>query len=1169
MTTPAFSAEHTLLEPGTTLIQASAGTGKTYTITALFLRLLLEEGLEVRQILVTTYTEAATADLRERIRERLIEAVNGFATGTSDDPVVSALLERLDREQACSRLAAAVRDLDQATVVTIHSFCQRVLRERAFESGLLFDAELVTDNQPLLLQVAQDFWRLHLADASPLLAAALTAAKINPSTLLELLIATAHRPFLAVDPVPMDGAFAPLADAFAELFVELCECWGGCGSAIRDSLLTDPPWAKASNNVGKRQHVETWLADLEECLKPTGAAIRDLGFLEHLSTAALARAALKRSTPPCHSFFELCARWSDLAAQVSVTVRAHFITWAREELQQRKLRQNILHFDDLLTRLHAALHAPCGDVLTGLLRERFRAALIDEFQDTDQVQEAIFRRIFGSSVSWLYLIGDPKQAIYGFRGADVYAYLKAAGAAQQRYTLGTNWRSERLLVDGVSTLFRRNSRAFLEAGIDLDRVAAAGLRDETPLLVSGRAEPPVKIWTWDNPEPLTKAGVHEELPRLVAVEIARLLGSGATIGGIPLRADQVAVLVARHGEAREVQAALHAVRIPSVLISDRSIWRTPEARDLAGILAAIVEPWREPLVRAALATEILGLTAQELDDLGQAEAEWEVRIGRFANYHALWCEHGFIQMFRTFLRDEKVRTRLLAYSDGDRRLTNVLHLAELVQRAATDLRLRPAATLRWFAEQRGRIGSGVDETAVLRLERDDDAVQIITMHRSKGLEFEVVFCPFLWADVERKANGKPTLFHVPGGDLTLALDDRDAEARKAIVTRERLAENVRLTFVALTRAMHQCHLVWGRIEKQEICGPAWLFHGEAIESAELPERLRMRMRELTAEQFTSDLAQLCADAPGAIELCTLDAGNAPAIRPGAAPDVPRVQGPRSFRDNIDRSCRVSSFSSLVEGASGELPDYDQRRASPADGIADPFEGAIHQFPAGVRAGVCFHSILQHLDFSDLSGLPDLVERQLQAASFPVERWKDTVVACFRKVMAVPLPVGFSLGQIPMRSRLTELEFYLPVERLDRFALRHLLESEELDRLDFDSCKGWLKGFIDVVFQHGDRFYIADWKSNHLGDSASAYEQPNLVGAMSAHHYTLQLRLYTVALHRYLELRLPGYDYDRHFGGVYYVFLRGADPVRPERGIYFERPSKERILGFNQMLGNPS
>lgn len=1167
MLTPAFSAEHSPLELGATLIQASAGTGKTYTITALFLRLLLEGGLEVREILVTTYTEAATAELRERIRERLIKAADGFAKGVSDDPVIAALIERVEHDRARRLLVRAMRELDQAAVVTIHSFCQRVLRERAFESGQLFDVELVTDNQPLLQQVTQDFWRLHLAHASPVLAAAIAASKITPDSLLELLNATAHRPFIELDPHQPKGSFAALQQDCEALFTELCACWAASRTEVRGSLLTTPPWAKANNNVGKPFHVEQWLTILDEYLKPEGGMIRDLSFLEKLTPAALKKAALAKSAPPNHPFFDLCERWVTLMQKAPIVARAHCVTWTREELQRRKVQQNILHFDDLLMRLHTALHAQTGDVLTGLLRERFRAALIDEFQDTDQVQEAIFRRIFGGTNSWLYLIGDPKQAIYGFRGADVFTYLGAAAAAQRHYTLGTNWRSERLLVDGVSALFRRNARAFLEEGIHLDDVTAAGQRDQTPLRVNGRGEPPLKIWTWDHPEPLSKGLALETLPDIVASAIAQLLDSGATIGDSPLRADQIAVLVARHREARDVQAALHAVGLPSVLISDQSVWRTHEARELHTILAAIGEPWREPLVRASLATELLGFSAPELEGLAEAEAAWEARIARFSHYHLLWSQYGFIQMFRTLLRDEKVRTRLLAFTDGDRRLTNVLHLAELLQRAAMDLRLRPAAALRWFAEQRARPANGADEATVLRLERDDEAVQIITMHRSKGLQFEVVFCPFLWAGLETKSNSKTVLFHSPAArHLTLALDDRDATARKDFILRERLAENVRLTYVALTRAMHQCHLFWGRFAKQEISGPAWLLHGADKESDELPEALRTRMKTLSAEQFEADLDQLCAGAPGMIERRTVDPECSAPVRTSRPPKVAGAQSLRPFRGQIDRSWRVSSFSSLIEGAYSELPDYDARRASGSAGASDAAQGGIHQFPAGARPGVFFHAVLENLDFTDLTNLSGLVTRQLRVASLSPDRWAEIVADCLRKVISVPLSAGFSLGQIAPRACLRELEFYLPVERLERTALRGLLENEELERLHFDPCRGWLKGFIDLVFQHGDRFYIVDWKSNHLGEAETAYEQAGLALSMASHHYTLQLRLYTVALHRYLTLRLPGYDYDRHFGGAYYVFLRGVDPAHPERGIYFERPDKDRIIDFSHTLG---
>ncbi|MGV3530721.1 MAG: exodeoxyribonuclease V subunit beta [Chthoniobacteraceae bacterium] len=1166
--TPAFSAEHTPLEMGTTLIQASAGTGKTYTITALFLRLLLEARLEVRQILVTTYTEAATAELRERIRERLISASAGFAAGRSDDPVVAALLERIDHAEGSSLLTRAMRELDQAMVVTIHGFCQRILRERAFESGLLFDVELVTDRRPLLEQVTDDFWRLHLAGASPLLAAAAKATKITRDTLLELLEATAHRPFIAIDP-DLPDTIEALQQECAELFRRLCDCWGGCSGIVKKALLAEPRWAHLKQPVGQRPNLDRWFPDLDACLRNENAAARDLSFLGSLSNAALKKATLKGKTTPCHEFFDLCDEWQTLAAKVPVILKAHFIRWSREELLRRKLQGKILHFDDLLTRLHDALHGSGGDVLAALLRERFRAALIDEFQDTDDIQAEIFGRIFSGPDLRLYLIGDPKQAIYGFRGADVFAYLKAAAAAHRHYTLGTNWRSEALLVDGVSTIFQRNPAAFVEDGIALDDVSAAGKRDTTPMLVAGKAEPPLKLWTWEAQEPLKNGTLSQELPASVAQAIARLLASSATIGGAPLRASQIAVLAAQHREARELQDALNAARIPSVLMSEESVWHTAEARDFQTLLVAIAEYWREPLVRAALATELLGFDAAEVESLGANESAWEAQLGRFAKYHAQWCDYGFIQMFRTLLRDEKVRTRLLSYPDGDRRVTNLFHLSELLQRAATDQRLRPQAALRWFAEQRSRPGNGRDDATVLRLERDDDAVQIITMHRSKGLQFEVVFCPFLWHGVDRRKNGKPILFHAPQTRrLTVALETENDDLTE-LIRREKLAERVRLTYVALTRAMHQCHFYWDRIFGQEASGAAWILHGKAAEKPGLPGTIRERMKSMSAAEFASDLSNLCAAAPKMIELRKVgdeDHERTARVPLRTASTTEIIHSARRFNGAIDRTWSVSSFSSLIAGASSEVPDYDEARPAAGDSLPDTTLEAIHQFPAGTRTGLCFHAILQHLDFSDLSGLKELVTRHLQLASFSPDRWLETVAGCLERTMAVPLHGGFNLGQVSPEQRLNELEFYLPVNRLDESTVATLLEREESERLHIDRCRGWLKGFIDLVFEQKGKFYILDWKSNHLGHSATDYDQPGLVQAMASHHYTLQLRLYTVALHRYLQIRKPGYDYDQHFGGAFYVFLRGVDPMHPDRGIYFERPDLTRIEAFSEPLG---
>ncbi len=1161
--TEVFDIVETPLARGTTLIEASAGTGKTFTITALYLRLILEEGLQVSEILVTTYTEAATAELRDRIRSRLSSALNAFLSGESDDALLADALEKHDHATARARLIRALRDFDQAAIYTIHSFCQRMLQERSFESGLLFDAELIADQEPLLQELVDDFWRMHFGHAPAVFGGLTLAAKLSSDGLLELLKGAIPRPLLRIIPEIQEDSLDGVKVEVRSLYDSLRTTWDKDGETLRSQLLGPPKWANAKTRLGKPDTLQRYFTSLSLCLGSGSAPAEEFSIIAELRQSLIEKAKLKAATAPSHQFFRLCEDYAPMPSRFALCTQVHFLRWARKELQRRKLQRNVLCFDDLLTRLHSALFGASGEGLANLLRERFRAALIDEFQDTDGVQEAIFQRIFGRGEGWLYFIGDPKQAIYGFRGADIFTYLSAANTAQQRYTLKTNWRSARALVEGVNHVFGREPGAFVFDGIDFEHVAAAGDRDNTPLLRKGQSTVPLKIWAWETLAPVRAREAQRNLPRATAAAIAELLDGETQIGEKPLHPSQIAVLVARHRQARMVQDALHAFEVPSVLLSDESVWHTREARELQTVLTGIAEHSRESAVRAALSTEMLGATVSQLDDLAQSDRDWEYVLLRFGRYHERWSHAGFIQMFRALLLGEKVRSRLLSMQDGDRRVTNLLHLAELLHRAANEQRLGPAALLRWFIAQR-TAESSRDEDSVLRLERDDDAVQIITMHRSKGLEFEVVFCPFAYGETERKRQGQLLVFHDPAEEhrLTLDLGSENEKTHRALLAREHLAEEVRLLYVALTRAMHACHFVWGRFNQCEVSAASWLLHRPPPCEGDCVENLRSHMSEITPENFMADLTRLTALAPESVEVTPLPGFDAPVYRPPEKEN--RITGmPRLFQGSIDREWCVSSFTSLIEGGHAERRDYDQAPAVQEEIAIEPPSG-IHAFPAGRRAGICLHALFENLDFTDADAIEPLVQQKLAAFSFDATEWGPVVTDCVRRTLSAQLPGGFALQDVPRRACLPELEFYLPAQRLDARALRELLAEDE-GTLNFDRKRGWLKGFIDLVFEHDGRFYIIDWKSNRLGTSTSAYNSETLARTMAGQRYTLQLHLYTVALHRYLKWRIPHYDYDEHFGGALYLFVRGIDPSDESLGVHFQRPEKSTIESLSLWL----
>jgi len=1172
----------------TNLIEASAGTGKTYAVEGIVLRLLVERGLSVQEVLVVTYTVAATEELRDRIRGRIRAAVAAFMSGGHDDPFLDGLVRRTAaREEALRRLRAALRDFDEAPIHTIHGFCQRALREHAFETRGTFDAEMVPDDRSLKEEIVRDFWRRHLYGAAPEVPGHALARKFGPDGFLALIEGRLFDPGLRILPEAPPVALDALPP-FREAAEAVRRAWPAAREAVAACLRDDGLKRTVYKNP------DALLAGMDAYTAARRTWPPFDGF-DRFAATALRQGTRKGFTPPEHPFFNLCetlreraAAWADQADRHLLFLKAELFRTVRAELRERKRRRNILCFDDLLLDLREALAGPGGTALAEKLRLRYRAAVIDEFQDTDPIQYAIFETVFGRGDATLFLIGDPKQSIYSFRGADLFTYLRASRDVRRSHTLRHNWRSEPALIEAVNALFRRPGGApFLYDEIPFPEAVAGDVPERAVLTADGKATPPLRLWFVDGTR-LEAAGAAknrdraaELIIRSVAAEISRLLGPGegprTTIGDAPLAAGDIAVLVRTNREARQVREALRALGIPAVLHSTGNLFDTREALDVERVLAALAAPRDEGRMRIALATDLLGLNGEALHALGGDEAAWEDRLARFRTYHALWDERGFIPMFRRFLAEENVRERLLAFPDGERRLTNVLHLAEVLHAEAVSGRPGMAGLVQWLARQRDP-GTPRLEEHELRLESDARAVNIVTIHKSKGLEYPVVFCPFHWGGAKLRPG--EFLFHDPADDWrpTLVLAP-DAAPGRDLALRETLAEDIRLLYVALTRARHRCYLVWGPFKDADASALAYILHPRAGAGSTGPDGDTLR-RELEA---------LAASAPGAIALEAMPPPDAAprAASPAAAPAL----SCRTFAGLPDRDRPIASFSSLVAdralrpespaeiGDPADRPDRDGEGGAAAPPPAGKPSGAF-ALPRGTKTGNLLHEILEEIDFTAAAGpaADQLFADKLAAYGFD-PAWQETVARTVRLALATPLvpdPGGPTLAGVARADRLSELGFYVPLNRLTPDRLQRLLSEagiapasgfpEGIGRLRFQPVRGFMRGYMDLVFRHAGRVYLVDWKTNFLGDTVADYRPEALAQAMREAFYPLQYHLYVLALHRYLKRRLPGYDYGAHFGGVFYLFLRGLDPEHPgATGIYRDRPAPETIAALERAL----
>ena len=1113
---------------GVRLIEASAGTGKTYNICSLYLRAIREGNHGVEDILVVTFTEAATKELRDRVRARLVEALR-----EEEDPEVRG------------RVEDAVRNFDEAAIFTIHAFCQRILKENAFESGVLFDVEMDPDAESLVGEAADDFWWGAMARAPQDFVEMVLDDRLTPEVLARI---AKEVPRLRDEVTLLPGG--PVRDL--EDQIEQAEAYR---TTYRERK------AGLAERYGERREVfrgQIWKShrdDVEEWL--LGGRL----FCPEKLAARLPRMEIP-SRPFVGALRNLVEEYEeplrDAFAELKRNLVRQWLVYRDESLRARKERANVQFYSDLLTNLRDALeNGLVGEWLARQIRGRFRLAFIDEFQDTDPVQYEIFRRVYTEAPeAGLFLIGDPKQSIYRFRLADIFTYLRAKEVAEECPPLLTNRRSHPVMVRAVNTLFGGVENPFRYEGIPFHPVESvddkptfrAGGRDFAGLHIrylrrdSAGVEPD-RIIGKGRAKPLVLEAVAEQIVRLL--QMSR--DGGCTIGDRPVVPADIAVLTRNNHEAQEMQAVLAQRNVPSVIRDLRSVFDTVEADHLMQALSAILRPSDTRTLRGALLSPLFGEGLAEQQAWEEDPTAYDAVLQRLLDHRLRWEQRGFTAMYRRLLRVERVATRVLARPGGDRRLTNYLHLGELLGQVDLRRGLGPQGLVAWLLDQRGK--DVTDESREQRLESDADRLQILTMHRSKGLEFQIVYVPFAWSAMEDRGLEHGFLFHDPGNAHrpTFDLGSPRREQHLAMLREERMAEETRLLYVALTRAVHACGVVWGPINLAEGSGLHPLLHGEKS------------LRGSGDKTLMDDLHALAARSDGAVTVGKLTQGQS-LLDHEAAPE--EILAAREARRTLDRAWAIHSFSSIKTDRETDfnLPDHDEEAPQeelPFEDVGE--EARFLDFAGGARTGSMVHDVFERIDFTDDRGHGRVIRDRLAFHGFAPSD-EEVVADLVRRTLGTPLlEDGFRLAQLANARRMNELEFHFPVRLSDPAALRRWVARPVADH----RVEGFLKGFIDLVFEHGGRFYILDYKSNHLGNRLADYAEDRLRAEMRESAYDLQYLLYTVALHRFLRFRLGAeYDYDRHVGGVLYLFLRGL----PEAGVFRERPEAVEVEALSRVLG---
>lgn len=1186
---------------GSQLIEASAGTGKTFTISALYLRLVLGHGGEQGfgrellppQILVVTFTDAATKELRERIRTRLAEAARFFRGDLLEaDSLLQQLREQFDPQHwaACAnRLEVAAQWMDEAAVSTIHSWCQRMLREHAFDSGSLFTQTLETDHSDLLGQVMRDYWRRFCYSMQGDALQWVRANWGSPDALLPKVRALFGRQRVASDAEEPQALIDGVLQQRAEYLRELKAPWAQWAAELLQICHEGLAAKQVDGRKMQARYFEPWCEKLRVWATEEQVEELDLGTgFTRFTPDGMAEAW--KGEPPQHPALEAMSTLRERLQALptpDASLLEHAAAWVGSRFEQEKRRRAEMGFDDMLLRLDSALSGPAGERLAGLIREQFPIALIDEFQDTDPVQYRIFQRIYrieeNLRETGLFLIGDPKQAIYAFRGADIFTYLRAREATAGRlHTLDTNFRSSQAMVTAVNHVFLRAEQRTQGAGAFLFRredgnpvpfqaVKAQG-RKET-LQVDGQVVPALNIWRLVSDEPVSAAVYRQKMAASCATAIVALLSggqqghSGFVQGEAELRGclpSDIAILVRDGREAQLVREELAMRGVRSVYLSDKdSVFAAQEAHDLLSWLKACAEPDVERLLKAALASVTLNLPLSALDQLNQDELDWERWVMKFREYRHLWRTQGVLPMLRRLLHDFNLPQVLITRSDGERVLTNLLHLAELLQQAATELD-GEQALIRHLSEHLAAGGQAAEEQ-ILRLESDEQLVKVVTIHKSKGLEYPLVFLPFVCSTKPVDGKRLPLAWHDSERQAQLTLTPNAEQI--ALADDERLAEDLRLLYVALTRARHACWL-----------GVADLKRGTSKESLLHRSALGYLLGGGAPLENSAALEQW---------LTALSEG-APAIRCEVVPEADsasftatrntaELAPQRQPRRRAAENWWIASYSALHIGEDVLALDSSQAQQLLDDERADPLVlsealpggSDIHRFPRGPNPGTFLHGLLEWAGregFTLVREQPHLLEKTVaqRCNRRGWTGWINTLSHWLGQLIETPMPLApdsppVVLGELHHYQ--IEMEFWFASHRVDVASLDRLVGQythggESRAAAKPAQLNGMFKGFIDLAFEHDGRYYVTDYKSNWLGAEDSAYSDQAMEKAILEHRYDLQYVLYLLALHRQLRARLPDYDYDQHVGGAVFMFLRGARSS--SRGVYFVKPPRELI-----------
>jgi exodeoxyribonuclease V beta subunit len=1180
------------------LVEASAGTGKTYTIVGIYIRLLLGKELPVNRILVMTFTNKATSELRDRILKRLGECLDLLQSGAgSDDPFLRDFQQwcsTRDAEEIKKRIQDAIRNFDDNRIFTIHGFCQKVLGDEALLAGVPLRMDVI-QNDDLLMEAASDFWRIFMnrygnSEGGRYYIKKLLKLGSSPAELIgrnglgELF----SRKEAEIEGSPHPDPVGFLEEA-ARLRKEISREWEEVKEQVAEEFSTCDLKYYTDKNISSR------IADMNKFAADFTFSEDSFDKLKFFTASHVHdEENYKKNASGYVSklpFFDLCEQFARHienvgSAETALILEVHReITTLRKKLSEQS---GSLTYDDLLIRIRDALQNPeTGDDLSQRLFSSYPWALVDEFQDTDSIQYEIFNAIYPKESTGkdggLMMIGDPKQAIYAFRGADVYTYFEARNdGSPQQWSLNKNFRSTPGLVEAVNRLFGDEEiEPFVEEQVTWFDSDCGRPDRENDYLYNGKPSIPFTF--------ILKEGLesNKRLPsdfayRQTVSEVIGMLDGIITIRDEAtgemrgLQPGDIAILVQSHRDAGVIKNRLKDAGIDSVTYSPEKVFDTLEAKRLEVVMKAVLSPSDRTAVNSALVTGLFGRDTEKLRLMREDEQVRTELVTELTGLSETWNRHGYTAMFRKLLLAEGRMEQLSALRNAERILTNLHQLADICSAAEQEKGYEPHELYTWYVRQMANPAKS-DEQQLL-LESDQNLVKISTIHGSKGLEFPVVICPMLWNATEAKKDSFKVYHKDGSGGAVINIDRQETDARVEAAARseiESIAEEVRKAYVAITRARYDCRVIWATHNNSHRSGLAAALTGKQKVLEGAGRKLKEGDEEFGESLISGSIRALSENNPALFrisEACTDTESGEPIHLKLSVPDT---QPPQTYagRPRLLPQVRIESFSSLAGHSedAGE-PDHDQLTEQFAAVLSrprqKPADGTIFDFPRGATPGTAIHKLFEQPDFRfDTAGKDDhsAMIKQVLANHAISEKWASVMQQMIRDV------AGAGYGELHLDSvgpenMLREMEFHFPVREAVAAKLLDVIRKSGRYGQNTDPSvqKAFLTGFIDLIVRQNGRYYILDYKSNYLGDKPEDYTRPNLEREILAAGYDLQYHLYTAALIRFLKERSGEFDYERDFGGVFYLFVRGME-AGSGNGIWHHKPDRAVIDELMNLL----